>query len=108
MALLNDGEKQDFWSAIAQGGYAKEDFDLTEIENKPQATGIYALSGKAVVQRKSAAVKREYLAGHATSWPAEFEADLKTSGENECPIFTPAWMIWKAQKKLVQSNEWHF
>jgi hypothetical protein len=77
MTLLNDGEKQDFWSAITQAGYAKEDFDLTEIENKPHATGIYALSGKAVVQRKSTAVKREYSAGHATSWPAKFESDLK-------------------------------
>lgn len=76
MALLSDDEKQDFWSIITQASYAKEDFDLTEIETKPLA-GIYALSGKAVVQRKSTAVKREYSAGYATSWPAEFESDLK-------------------------------
>lgn len=77
MALINDSEKQDFWLAITQAGYAKEDFDLTELENTPSATGTYALSGKVVVQRKSTAAKREYSAGHATSWPAEFESDLK-------------------------------
>ncbi len=77
MALISDDEKQDFWSAIEQTSYSQEDFDLTEIEKKPQTAGVFALSGNAVVQRKSNAVKREYSIGYETSWSAEFEADLK-------------------------------
>lgn len=76
MSLLNESEVQDFWSAIAAAGYSKDDFELTEIEEKSHASGLYALRGKVVVRRKSTAVTRDYPAGHMTSWVAEFDAEL--------------------------------
>lgn len=77
MSLLDDSEVQDFWSALAAAGYSKDDFELTEIEEKPQTSGVHALRGKAVVRRKSTSVTREYLAGHMTAWVADFDVDLR-------------------------------
>jgi hypothetical protein len=77
MPLLDESEVQDFWSAIAAAGYSKEDFELTEIEEKPQTSGVYALRGRAVVRRKSNSVTREYPAGHMTAWVVDFDAELR-------------------------------
>ncbi len=76
MSLLDESEIQDFWSAIAAAGYSKDDFELSEIEENTQASGVYALRGKAVVRRKSTSVSCQYAAGHATAWVAEFDAEL--------------------------------
>lgn len=77
MPLLDESEIQDFWSAIASAGYAKDDFELREIREEPQVAGVYALSGKAVVRRKSTDITREYPAGHMTAWPANFDDELR-------------------------------
>ena len=77
MALISEDEKQDYRSTLADAGYDIDDFTLNELDTTTQQAGIYPLSGKVVVHRKSNAVTREYPAGHATSWPAVFEADLK-------------------------------
>lgn len=77
MSLLDESKVQDFWSAIAAAGYSKDDFELAEIEEKPQTSGAYVLRGKAVVRRKSTAVTREYSAGHMTAWVADFDVELR-------------------------------
>ena len=77
MSLLDETEVQDFWSAIAAAGYSKDDWELSEIEETPPTSGVYALRGKAVVRRKSASVAREYVAGHATTWVANFDVELR-------------------------------
>ena len=76
MSLLDESEVQDFWSAIAVAGYHKDDFELAEIEEKLQKSGVYAVRGKAVVRRKSTSVTREYSAGHMTTWVADFDVEL--------------------------------
>lgn len=77
MALLQESERQDFWAIVAGAGISKEDFDLKEVEDKPTSTGIYATSGTVFVRRKSTGVSRQYSAGHATAWLADFEAELR-------------------------------
>jgi len=77
MALLGESERQDFWATIVGAGFSKEDFELTEIEDKPTNVGIYAITGTVTVRRKSTEVSRQYSAGHATAWLAEFEAELR-------------------------------
>lgn len=76
MALLDESEVEDFWSTLAAAGYAKDNFELTEIQDRPQTTGTYALNGKAVARRKSTSITREYRAGNTTAWVADFDAEL--------------------------------
>jgi hypothetical protein len=77
MAILDDSEIHDFWSAVVAAGYSKDEFDLKEVEDKPQTSEIYALRGKAVVRRNSTSVTRQYPAGHGTTWVMVFEAELR-------------------------------
>jgi hypothetical protein len=77
MPLVGDSEVQDFWSAVADAGYSNYDFELSEIEDSQPTSGIYALRGKAIVRRKSTSVTRQYSAGHATAWVADFEVELR-------------------------------
>lgn len=76
MTLLDDSERQDFWTTIAEAGLSKEDFNLKEVEEEPKNVGINAITGIVIVERKSTGVSRQYAAGHATSWLAAFEAEL--------------------------------
>ena len=78
MSLLDESEVQDFWPAIAAAGYTKDDFELSEIEENPPTSGVYALRGKAVVRRKSTSVTRQYVAGNATTWVADFDVELRS------------------------------
>ncbi len=77
MALLHESERQDFWAAIVDAGFSKDDFDLKEILDKPTTVGIYAITGTVIVGRKSTGVSRQYSAGHATAWLVAFEAELR-------------------------------
>lgn len=77
MALLGESERQDFWALITQRGYSKDDFELTELEDKPTSVGIYAITGAVTVRRKSTGISRQYRAGHAMPWLADFEAELR-------------------------------
>ncbi len=77
MALLHESERQDFWATVVGAGFSKEDFDLKEIEDKPTNADIYAITGTVIVGRKSTGVSRQYTAGHATTWLAGFEAELR-------------------------------
>lgn len=77
MSLLEESEVQDFWSAIAAAGYSKDDFELSKVEENTQASGVYAIRGKAIVRRKSTSVSRQYAAGNATAWVVEFDAELR-------------------------------
>lgn len=77
MTLLDESEIEDFWSSIADAGYSKDDFELTESEDSPQTSGVFALRGKAIVRRKSTEVTRQYMAGHGTAWVGDFDAELR-------------------------------
>ncbi len=77
MALLDESEIEDFWLSIADAGYSKDDFELSESEASPQTSGISALRGKAIVRRKSTEVTREYVAGHGTTWVGDFDVELR-------------------------------
>lgn len=77
MALLGESERQDFWATIVGTGFSKEDFNLKEIEDKPANAGIYAITGNVTVVRTSTGVSRQYSAGHAAAWLADFEAELR-------------------------------
>lgn len=77
MALLGESERQAFWATVIDAGFSKEDFNLKEIEDKPTNVGIYAITGTVIVGRKSNGVSRQYSAGHATTWLADLEAELR-------------------------------
>ncbi len=77
MVLLDESEMQDFRSAVVNAGFSTEDFNLTEIEERPTNIGIYAITGTVIVARTSTGISRQYSAGHATAWLADFEAELR-------------------------------
>jgi hypothetical protein len=76
MSLLTDDEKEDFRSVITGAGFPEADFELNETEDPPQA-GVYPISGRVSVRRKSTGVTREYAAGHMTQWLGVFDHDLR-------------------------------
>jgi hypothetical protein len=68
MKLLGLTEKQDFEAIVADAGFPKEDFELTE-------TGF--ITGVVTVRRKSTGVSRQYSAGSQKIWLSYFQADLR-------------------------------
>ncbi len=79
MTLLSQTERDDFFATVAGAGFSKEDFTVIEFECKPATQHIYPIKGTVTVKRISSGVSREYSAGHATTWLADFEGELRGS-----------------------------
>ncbi len=77
MTLLSQTERHDFFATVVSAGFSKEDFTVDEFECSPVTQHIYPIRGKVTVKRISSSVSREYLAGHATTWLADFEVELR-------------------------------
>lgn len=76
MALLGKSEIEDFRTIVAGAGFPVDDFDLKEIEDAP-VSSVFFVKGKVTICRKSTGGSRQYSAGHATAWLADFERDLR-------------------------------
>ncbi|MBK8113869.1 MAG: hypothetical protein IPK44_04605 [Candidatus Accumulibacter sp.] len=77
MALVQESERQDIFALVAQRGYSKDDFELVDMEDTPTTVGIYAITGTVTVRRKSTGISRQYSAGHAKAWLADFDTELR-------------------------------
>ena len=77
MTLLSDSERNDFFTTVTGAGFSVEDFKVTEFEDNSPTTEIYPITGKVSVRRIASGISREYLAGHATTWLATFDLELR-------------------------------
>ncbi len=50
---------------------------LTEQRDPPIGTDVQPITGQVTIRRKSTGAEKIYAAGHGSSWPAEFEQDLR-------------------------------
>lgn len=74
--MVHKSEREDFRNSIKSVGLDPSDFELIEKEDLPSGT-IYRLTGTVTIRRRSNKREKTYRAGHGSSWPAEFDCDLK-------------------------------
>lgn len=72
---MDNGQQEDYESAISGKGFNLNDFLITEETHKPQSAE-YFVSGTITIKRKSTNIEKQYNSGHGSSWPAEFTDDL--------------------------------
>ncbi len=75
--MVSDSEREDFTQAINRNGLDVDDFELTEQRDPPIGTDVQPITGQVTIRRKSTGAEKIYAAGHGSSWPAEFEQDLR-------------------------------
>ena len=75
--IIDDSEKEDFISAIRGRDLDPSDFELSEEEDPMKGRGVQPVTGRVIIKRISTGIEKTYKAGHFSSWPAEFEQDLK-------------------------------
>ncbi len=75
--MIEKDLKADFEQAIRSNGFTVDDFELTEKRDLPSDSEIYAITETVAIKRKSNGVEKWYLAGHWSTWPADFSDDLK-------------------------------
>jgi len=74
--MLGDDEVQDFYSSINRLGFEEDDFELSQTPASVYGGSLHAIVGTVTVKRKSIGIKKDYSAGHGSSWPALFHDDL--------------------------------
>lgn len=74
--LLTGDQLDDYRGALRRNRCAEADFELKVEEKAPATVGIFPITGRVTVRRKSNGVEQIYPCGHGTTWPADFEHDL--------------------------------
>lgn len=76
--LVNESEREDFNNSLKTLGYKLEDFELKENDQTiSRGSTIVPISGEVTIKNKKTGKVKNYQAGHMSSWPATFDADLK-------------------------------
>ncbi len=77
---MQEDEKSDVKKAISNENLNYDDFEFKETDfTKNNTDGLFTISGELEISYKPSKIYRKYQTGHGTSWPAEFEFDLKTN-----------------------------
>ena len=77
--MLQD-EKEDILNSISDLKLNFNDFEFKEIDlTTYKENSVSPIQGEIEIIYKPSKVARKYETGHGTSWPAEFEFDLKTN-----------------------------
>ena len=75
--IIDDTELEDYNRAIEKTGYTPGDFEISE-EVDPLTAGLISdVIGTATVTYKTSGAKRTYPVGHGTTWPVDFEIELR-------------------------------
>ncbi len=77
LKLVIASELEDFYQAVDNHQANRHDFCLLEVDKTKGGNGIYTIEGNVIVVCKTSGKLKEYAAGDASSWVAEFENDLK-------------------------------
>ena len=77
--MLTD-EKEDVVNTISNLSLNYNDFEFKETDlTNYNDDEIYPISGEIKITYKLSKISRKYKTGSGSSWPAEFEFDLKTN-----------------------------
>jgi len=72
--------ENDLTMTISKENLNYDDFEFKETDlSKDNTDGLHAISGEIEITYKPSKIIRKYQTGNGTSWPAEFEFDLKTN-----------------------------
>ena len=75
--LVDDRERDDFFTEVVQAGHNRSDFEIDERENPMQGEEVQAVTGTATVTRKFSGRQKAYRVGYGSAWVAtHFSADL--------------------------------
>ncbi len=79
LSLIDESELEDFYTQLKTNHENKENFCVVEAEKSISSnqTNFYTPSGIVIVICKNSGKIKEYKAGNASSWPAEFAHDLQ-------------------------------
>jgi len=75
--MIGESEIEDFKNSILSRRLDQSDFELTKHEEPMRGVGVQPIKGNVTIKRKSSGKHKTYKAGHLSSWPAEFDQDLK-------------------------------
>lgn len=77
---MHKDEENDVKNSISNEKLNFNDFEFKETDStKENPDGLHAVSGEIEISYKPKNISKKYATGHGTSWPAEFEFDLKTN-----------------------------
>jgi len=77
---MQSDEKEDILNSISSLNLNADDFEFNEIDlTNPKEATVCPISGEIEIKYISSNKSRKYKTGHGSSWPAEFEFDLKTN-----------------------------
>lgn len=77
LKFLGQDEIDDAHSLMRDRGFRSDDFEILE-KADPLPSFPSAVTGMVVVMRRSNKATRSYVAGHASTWLEQFDADLKS------------------------------
>ena len=76
LSVVGQDEIDDAHVLLAEHGFARDDFEFSEICD-PSPARVGAITSVLTLKRKSTGAIREYSAGHNSQWLMHFEVDLK-------------------------------
>lgn len=76
LKLINESELDDFYKLLSDKGLNDDDFCVLEVDKTEYNNANYALRGTVIVVNKKLGKTKEYNAGNAAQWVAEFASDL--------------------------------
>jgi nucleoside diphosphate kinase len=80
LRLINESELEDFYYEIDHKSISREDFAVLEVDDtKYHNDGLYFIEGQVIVVYKKSGKSKEYKAGNASHWVADFALDLKNN-----------------------------
>ena len=74
--LVDDSQRDDFFTEVVQAGHNRSDFEIDERENPMQGEEVQAVTGTATVTQKFSGRQKAYRVGYGSAWVADFSADL--------------------------------
>jgi len=75
--MISDSEMEDFEATIVKAGFDVRDFRSVHVDDPTPTREAHAVTGTVTVHRPARAIAIAYPTGHGSTWPADFEADLK-------------------------------
>lgn len=77
LKITSESELKDFYNELEKYGYNENDFWFVEYDStKPIPNAIYPIEGSILIISKKSGKSKEYQAGNATHWVADFSQDL--------------------------------
>jgi hypothetical protein len=76
MTVVSPSEWDDFRAILKEHGCQEGDFELNEVEDRPDSPDPTPITGTLTISRKGNSMTQVYRVGHGSTWLADFHGDL--------------------------------